>query len=227
MGLILSETETPPRGWGRLILERGELAGLGNTPTRVGKTHIRPDLCIRRKKHPHAGGEDVPLSICPDPALETPPRGWGRHEKTAQARFSGRNTPTRVGKTVEVHLCGLFLRKHPHAGREDGSNVCLITMQPETPPRGWGRPCRMVVWFACARNTPTRVGKTFIDRIKNAKERKHPHAGGEDGRAAQCSGVVLETPPRGWGRPGHGTLKSGQARNTPTRVGKTHILEFI
>ena len=51
--------ETPPRAWGRLLLDQLEMEQGGNTPTSVGKTTIRPRPNASMKKHPHERGEDV------------------------------------------------------------------------------------------------------------------------------------------------------------------------
>ena len=75
--------ETPPRGWGRPLREGGRLFSCGNTPTRVGKTHLAGRcLCVHD---------------------ETPPRGWGRHSHLELGGVAIRNTPTRVGKTLEFY----------------------------------------------------------------------------------------------------------------------------
>ena len=50
--------ETPPRAWGRLILQGEHVFLLGNTPTCVGKTHAVAHLFTCKKKHPHVRGED-------------------------------------------------------------------------------------------------------------------------------------------------------------------------
>ncbi len=57
-GINRHTIETPPRMWGRLArrLQGGD--ELGNTPTHVGKTQPVPVYLNRRKKHPHACGED-------------------------------------------------------------------------------------------------------------------------------------------------------------------------
>ena len=65
----------------------------------------------------------------------------------------------------------------------------------------WGRPIASLEDMGYLRNTPTRVGKTLLER-------------------RNLSGF-LETPPRVWGR--LLTLSEEQVSygNTPTRVGKT------
>ena len=72
---------------------------MGNTPTSVGKTP--PQVCGSKplKKHPHERGEDDLITADLPPALETPPRAWGRHNYKTGGIRDYRNTPTSVGKT--------------------------------------------------------------------------------------------------------------------------------
>ena len=153
--------ETPPRVWGRrdCCVRYGLHAG--NTPTRVGKTRRRAALQAFQRKHPHACGEDFYTSLFFLPALETPPRVWGRHQAFSCLLACLRNTPTRVGKTLRAHAIRTHTQKHPHACGEDcvsdGGKVDAV----ETPPRVWGRRNSSVTDSAHPGNTPTRVGKTL------------------------------------------------------------------
>ena len=111
------------------------------------------------------------------------------------------NTPTRVGKTCNVVPLSPSSGKHPHAGGEDPI------------PTPWAN--------LNVGNTPTRVGKTFLTTSKSITIGKHPHAGGEDGSPQKGMSLMLETPPRGWGRLCPQSSNNHDFRNTPTRVGKT------
>ena len=71
-----------------------------------------------------------------------------------------RNTPTHVGKTSWVSGQKRGLEKHPHARGEDPVVGCLISLEPETPPRTWGRPKNAHAKPHDTGNTPTHVGKT-------------------------------------------------------------------
>ena len=51
--------------------------------------------------------------------------------------------------------------------------------------------------------------------------RKHPHERGEDIKKRLRLCVVVETPPRAWGRPRHIAAQAALNGNTPTSVGKT------
>ncbi len=51
--------------------------------------------------------------------------------------------------------------------------------------------------------------------------RKHPHGRGEDSTLKASATLVLETPPRAWGRLAAVIRSSSSKRNTPTGVGKT------
>jgi hypothetical protein len=153
--------------------------------------------------------------------LETPPRAWGRHRSSGRSPSSGRNTPTRVGKTLSFLYSIFIYQKHPHARGEDIHISVKLHHIRETPPRAWGRRRAGSAAWCYPRNTPTRVGKTCFDAAQSATAWKHPHARGEDASLTTFGFIMMETPPRAWGRlrvPGAMTKKH---RNTPTRVGKT------
>ena len=70
--------------------------------------------------------------------------------------------------------------KHPHVRGEDkrgGFKSCPFL---ETPPRAWGRPVSNTAIIALTGNTPTCVGKTYIDIDLLPEIEKHPHVRGED-----------------------------------------------
>ena len=132
---------------------------------------------------------------------ETPPRVWGRLFYSPMKRIRIGNTPTGVGKTIEItghHFCKW---KHPHGCGEDLPYFLIYIWLKETPPRVWGRLSVFPKMCSIRRNTPTGVGKT-MSLTKDIK-------------------FYLETPPRVWGRPLIAQGYSRRIRNTPTGVGKT------
>src|SRR5690606_7669331 len=105
-------------------------------------------------------------------------------------------------------------------GEDNGDSVTL-PLQPETPPRTWGRPQALRAAPHRARNTPTDVGKTSRTRTFKVLMWKHPHGRGEDKiRVCFCL-PTIETPPRTWGRRLPDLAGSRRHGNTPTDVGKT------
>ena len=70
-------------------------------------------------------------------------------------------------------------------------------------------------------NTPTGVGKTSPLFPIVFRRRKHPHGRGEDRFVVRFRLMLIETPPRAWGRLYAPTLNLFFTRNTPTGVGKT------
>ncbi len=111
--------------------------------------------------------------------------------------------------------------KHPHARGEDLHVHINFQHYSETPPRTWGRLARSYKFSALFRNTPTHVGKTFLENFVNHASWKHPHARGEDSVRVVPDTLDTETPPRTWGRLVASTRSSKIFRNTPTHVGKT------
>ncbi len=110
---------------------------------------------------------------------------------------------------------------HPHASGED--SWCSVYSSPLTgsPPREWGRPVAAAVTDACARFTPTRVGKTSGPRVRPPPHAVHPHASGEDLPAGPATHHAVGSPPREWGRLSGPPACCRASRFTPTRVGKT------
>ena len=235
--------ETPPRAWGRPAQGNVAQYTLGNTPTGVGKTFhpITATFCVQ--KHPHGRGEDQLFQLGFFLLQETPPRAWGRRYccECAFRRFG--NTPTGVGKTVDVCVHVTPYRKHPHGRGEDDYDDMDDLHHLETPPRAWGRLKPMLKRCALRGNTPTGVGKTEshgISRYQIRKHppgvgktvwkrrsehetRKHPHGRGEDFRVASLVQAKWETPPRAWGRLATHWTPVDWLRNTPTGVGKTDV----
>ena len=72
-------------------------------------------------------------------------------------------------------------------------------------------------------NTPTGVGKTCRAGVALLSLEKHPHGRGEDFQIHFLDFLALETPPRAWGRLPVMAAPAGEARNTPTGVGKTSV----
>ena len=152
--------ETPPRVWGRHHFQRLDHGGMGNTPTRVGKTTGRGRVESLGRKHPHACGEDSSTWRSRPPGPETPPRVWGRRRAHVVDDVGHGNTPTRVGKTQLARKVCRDRRKHTHACGEDSLNAIAQLCARETPPRVWGRLKHHPNALGDGGNTPTRVGKT-------------------------------------------------------------------
>ena len=191
---------SPPRGWGKhaasywnLLAGRFTPTRVGKTflfyddcqiirftPTRVGKTQISANASPWSSVHPHAGGENDPITggghsclgspprgwgkrthpSCLPPLHGSPPRGWGKLAQPGQEILPLRFTPTRVGKTPAARRWLRSWLVHPHAGGENAGPLAYTIAIPGSPPRGWGK--RDIAARACRtlRFTPTRVGKT-------------------------------------------------------------------
>ena len=158
--VVPEERETPPRAWGRLAFARKLGFKAGNTPTCVGKTLKTVRFLGFRKKHPHVRGEDARHAHGRKTAAETPPRAWGRRQKEELSVSRVGNTPTCVGKTINLLQGSRATEKHPHVRGEDSRAKALKSLPSETPPRAWGRPRRRCGYCDLQRNTPTCVGKT-------------------------------------------------------------------
>ncbi len=111
--------ETPPRAWGRQVIDQIRHGQAGNTPTGVGKTASRSLVRTGIQKHPHGRGEDKYVRRGREDGQETPPRAWGRLQGEVHAIPLSRNTPTGVGKTSRSTMARCPRWKHPHGRGED------------------------------------------------------------------------------------------------------------
>ena len=166
----------------------------------MGKTNASVSPAKSRKKHPHARGEDARAATASLYSPETPPRTWGRRIDIFVDAVSIGNTPTHVGKTSLCKRNRAVDGKHPHARGEDRLVICATPSIGETPPRTWGRLSLSAAFMAARRNTPTHVGKTYVQALSACLMAKHPHARGEDLEDPFGVASDSETPPRTWGR---------------------------
>ena len=89
----------------------------------MGKTDLWSALSGKDGKHPHARGEDYDKVLYKVSRMETPPRTWGRRDRSESISAHPRNTPTHVGKTELAKIGISDVQKHPHARGEDPSYV--------------------------------------------------------------------------------------------------------
>ena len=183
LGEHLLYAETPPRAWGRPPRSKRTRPCNRNTPTSVGKTPSTSRRGVVSWKHPHERGEDLTGVTEIVRQAETPPRAWGRPMNLHAIVRHARNTPTSVGKTPHHRDHGDGPGKHPHERGEDDNLCHAVHYVPETPPRAWGRRAPRHRAAICSRNTPTSVGKTYLQSERVLLAQKHPHERGED-RAA-------------------------------------------
>ena len=192
-----------------------------NTPTGVGTTTKHNTSVLSLKKHPHGREDDDLQAVAEAFCKETPPRAWGRQHVFELQRLSLRNTPTGVGTTSGSSLNCWKKKKHPHGrGDDDGTNNALKHLI-ETPPRAWGRHALACPRTTGVRNTPTGVGTTPSLSPEGAGGWKHPHGRGDDILMTFAELLVLETPPRAWGRLNTDKRTTLDHGNTPTGVGTT------
>ena len=212
---------SPPRVWGKL--EQGLQGDLRRrfTPTRVGKTGKRRRSRWRSPVHPHACGENLTVRKITPRGNGSPPRVWGKHagqrENTSHPRF----TPTRVGKTRDDDAPLAPRAVHPHACGESTDLAGRGCPPIGSPPRVWGKLWARIDGRLATRFTPTRVGKTVVERRDWAALAVHPHACGENAAILIAALGGSGSPPRVWGKLPWTVSGCHKSRFTPTRVGKT------
>ena len=195
----------PPRAWGKPGRTWHTVCPLRSTPTRVGKTPIRPEIHgLPRGPPPRAWGEHkspgclvVDERSTPTRVGKTnevarggrysdgpPPRAWGKRSFQHRVVSSRRSTPTRVGKTCTGSSCSRVVTVHPHARGENFSGTPIWYSTCGPPPRAWGKLRAGARRIPHHRSTPTRVGKTQKPVIAVIFSPVHPHARGENSRPA-------------------------------------------
>ena len=110
---------TSPRVWGKRLSFGSGFGGYRNIPTRVGKTLSTAGQSCALPEHPHACGENCARSLSFSSAAGTSPRVWGKRRHVRPRVHSGRNIPTRVGKTRASCPCRPCRSEHPHACGEN------------------------------------------------------------------------------------------------------------
>lgn len=104
-----------PRQWGRFSIYSRE-------------KRAAEKICVRgRRAAPKYRGDG-----------QSPPRVGGRLLPALGKDYVGRNTPTHVGKTLQVFTERVVRKKHPHACGEDSHQGRAGGAGMETPPRMWG-----------------------------------------------------------------------------------------
>ena len=150
------------------------------TPTRVGKTSLSQDSLSQ--------------------ASGSPPRVWGKRERSLPDPRDSRFTPTRVGKTLTAEAASLSLTVHPHACGENLFDDFRLWAHGGSPPRVWGK--RRTGRLRCGtRGSPPRVwGKPPAERRRRGRLRVHPHACGENLPPLTSRTTPTGSPPRVWGK---------------------------
>ncbi len=169
--------------------------------------------------HPHARGDDSFWADIPGLPPGSPPRAWGRLERSEFINKSARFTPTRVGTIRRGFRDSSGASVHPHARGDDAESPPTYSCPAGSPPRAWGRFGRGAVVVPESRFTPTRVG-TMPPSPGRARPRPvHPHARGDDFEKRTVFPTNAGSPPRAWGRSFQRWADGGDCRFTPTRVG--------
>jgi len=191
---------SPPRAWGRPVIDQKRNLKRRFTPTGVGTTHWQARLWNKRTVHPHGRGDDGGELTSPRTSSGSPPRAWGRRDSDFRKSASLRFTPTGVG-TTPLRLYRLDVGKvHPHGRGDDLAGDYQWFAHFGSPPRAWGRPARQIPFDGGVRFTPTGVGTTNCCCEWALITPVHPHGRGDDTRVPLCESECIGSPPRAWGR---------------------------
>ena len=221
LGLGFGGDGSPPRVWGIRVCTLRVVCCQRFTPTRVGNTHLREMSSRPSPVHPHACGEYCACVTTCAHYTGSPPRVWGIPAAVSRNDSVSRFTPTRVGNTPIQRRRYCTRAVHPHACGEYHDGVCVILVQPGSPPRVWGIRLRTLGGERCRRFTPTRVGNTQWWLCAAGGISVHPHACGEYVELLCLVPGHFGSPPRVWGIRVPTIFANPPQRFTPTRVGNT------
>ncbi len=176
--------------------------------------------------HPHVRGDDLHALHLRIVRIGSPPRAWGRRALLARLFSVGRFTPTCVGTTTRRRAEPRGTAVHPHVRGDDSFSFAWFFSTFGSPPRAWGRRCRLFGALALTRFTPTCVGTTRTCNASLTRRAVHPHVRGDDRQSAPATVARRGSPPRAWGRRGWGMPVLLANRFTPTCVGTTKHHHF-
>ncbi len=230
---------SPPRAWGRGVACGSPHLEIRFTPTRVGtRRYFCQEEDARRftptrvgtraapsgrwtpsTVHPHARGDEKSIAPSSIALSGSPPRAWGRVVDRVRVVVRVRFTPTRVGTSRSPGIRRPRPPVHPHARGDERGVMGYPTDADGSPPRAWGRDLLRATTPGRFRFTPTRVGTSPRAARAAGRHPVHPHARGDELRAAFRNNSMDGSPPRAWGRVPRATNHRKLVRFTPTRVG--------
>ena len=149
------------------------------TPTRVGKSRSRFQVCLWQTVHPHTCGEIRCRWANGCGVVGSPPHVWGNRSLLGISKVRGRFTPTRVGKSVNSPSGLLVKTVHPHTCGEINCRRSSFNRTTGSPPHVWGNPTPKTATGPATRFTPTRVGKSLLHHAIARVPSVHPHTCGE------------------------------------------------
>ncbi len=149
---------SPPRLWGRSLVQMEVELTHRFTPTPVGTMRPAARADTSHPVHPHACGDDTLEHITCHEPTGSPPRLWGRLAQSSSSPATFRFTPTPVGTMCRRRPGPELVTVHPHACGDDVNPLQGKSSAIGSPPRLWGRCCRSVHTSCGTRFTPTPVG---------------------------------------------------------------------
>ena len=108
-----------PRGRGKQLTVRQNLARRRLIPARAGKTQVLARAVSAVAAHPRAGGENHSADWTIDRDLGSSPRGRGKPRRGRDAAYAAGLIPARAGKTPARVGMRNAEQAHPRAGGEN------------------------------------------------------------------------------------------------------------
>ena len=171
--------------------------------------------------HPHAGGENKPISDNMSLMKGSSPRGRGKPGRVARGVRAGGLIPARSGKTCWDLRLNTTGQAHPRAVGENSVHRMKSVAASGSSPRGRGKLDALARVGAGDGLIPARAGKTVGLRYAFRSAQAHPRAGGENRRPPPFHRGKSGSSPRGRGKLRIHPHNAHPHGLIPARAGKT------
>ena len=171
--------------------------------------------------HPHAGGENKPISDNMSLMKGSSPRGRGKPGGPLGGAGGRRLIPARAEKTSRARVWCWGSRDHPRAGGENWAARRATCPSLGSSPRGRGKQRPSDEIGRGVGLIPARAGKTDARRHSTAESPPHPRAGGENDWTEPNIELIPGSYPRGRGKRPAPCLAFCAGGLIPARAGKT------
>ena len=154
-------------------------ARAGLTPAWAGTAGTRTGTGSGSRAHPRVGGDGRLQAAEPDRATGSPPRGRGRHALVQRLALALGLTPAWAGTASARRATSAAGWAHPRVGGDGGRYELAGIAETGSPPRGRGRPLRVLAVDVQHGLTPAWAGTASRTVTSTASPWAHPRVGGD------------------------------------------------
>ena len=219
-GFTFLKWGSPPRGRGKVNIQRVPVHESGITPAWAGKRVIITGDDQLEEDHPRVGGEKLRDYNTEFGKKGSPPRGRGKVNIQRVPVHESGITPAWAGKRVIITGDDQLEEDHPRVGGEKLRDYNTEFGKKGSPPRGRGKAKASHLVAAGVGITPAWAGKRVNLLTGGKVSQDHPRVGGEKRFLIQCFSFHGGSPPRGRGKDGAVKVREDGGGITPAWAGK-------